>query len=285
MIESVEIRCRVTLHPLADPMNIRRLCSLPAVLGLLMGAAASPGRADPVVYHYDGDTLPTEGAYGAWFTTIGAGFNGYFPATSWSSDGDVLTMNTVYPGSGIWFGRTELGGDPSVGFDLAGTGDGNIVTMRAALSAGATDWSLYFYDADGYGSDFELRADGVTFAYVAAGTSDAVTDFHAIADMTVFHTYTSYVLGGQVSYFVDGQYLGGGASFTNGTTNFLLVGDSSGSTPTGTGSFYLDYLTVTTAALSYPAASPVPEPAATAAWLGVVLVGWSGCRRPARRRS
>ena len=100
--------------------------------------------------------------------------------------------------------------------------------------------------------------------------------------MTQFHTFTSYVLAGQVSYFFDNTYLGGGAAFT-GASNFLLIGDSSASTISGTGSMRLDYLQIdvdldgTPPVIAPP--NPVPETGATAGLLAAALAGFAVRRR------
>ncbi len=64
--------------------------------------------------------------------------------------------------------------------------------MRAALSPGATDWSLYWYDANGYGSSLYLKSTGFEYYYGGA------THFQPVADMTAFHTFTTYVLAGVI---------------------------------------------------------------------------------------
>ena len=243
-------------------------------LALLATAAL---HATPVTIQYDGDLLPNQGAYAPVFTTIGPGGPvGYWPTTSWSSDGDILRMTTA-PYSGIWFGRgTGYGDDPS--FSLANTADGNLVSAKLALGANATDWSLYWYDASGYGSFFSFLNNG--FEY----TTTAGTTFVS-ADMTQFNTFTSYVLAGQVSYFFNNTYLGGGAAVTGGN-NFLLIGDGSGSTPTGAGSMYLDSLKIITAVgadapliAGGPAAPSVPDNGAVTLLLAGSLLGLGLVRR------
>ncbi len=61
-------------------------------------SAAASLHAAATTYHYDGDRTPSQGAYAGWFTTIGPNTQGisYFGHTTWSSDGDVLAMNTSY---------------------------------------------------------------------------------------------------------------------------------------------------------------------------------------------
>jgi MYXO-CTERM domain-containing protein len=253
----------------------RMLRSLATAAALTFAARAE---AAPVTYHYDGDTVPTAGTYGTWFTTIGAGAFGYFPTTSWSSNGSVLTMNTVFPGNGIWFGHFTPSNDPTSTLSLANTASGNWVRTSIALSPGATDWSLYWYDASGFGSSFLFNHNGFNYAYKSIPDGITQSIFHPVADMTQFHTFTSYVLAGQVSYFFDNTYLGGGHAIT-GLTNMLLLGDGSGSTPTGTGSLYVDYLTVISAVGDTPPSS-VPEPSTYTALAGLAVLSLAlGSRR------
>ncbi len=141
--------------------------------------------------------------------------------------------------------------------------------MRAALSPGATDWSLYWYDANGYGSSLYLKSTGFEYYYGGA------THFQPVADMTAFHTFTTYVLAGQVFYFFDNTYLGDGAA------DFLLVGDGSATDVSGQGTTYLDYLTIITAVGDTPPSS-VPELASAAALAGIASLGLGALRR--RRR-
>ena len=230
--------------------------------------------AAQTTYHYDGDLTPSQGSYRDWFTTIGPNSQGisYFDHTTWSSDGDVLAMNTSYsPSEGIWFGIGHSYGD-SPGIALANTADGNWVRMQVALSPGATDWSLYWYDANGYGSSLYLKSNGFEYYYGGA------TYFQPVADMTEFHTFTTYVLAGQVSYFFDNTYLGGGAAPLSGTTNFLLIGDGSARDVSGTGTMYVDYLTIITAVGDNPPSS-VPEPAGCAALAGLGTLALAAIRR------
>ena len=257
--------------------SLTRLLAPAAATFAVASLSAAPG---PTTYHYAGDLTPSQGAYAGWFTTIGPNTQGisYFGDTTWSSDGNVLAMNTSYsPSEGIWFGRTDGYGDPS-GFSLANTASGNWVQMRVALSPGATDWSLYWYDASGYGSSFYLHDNGFNY-YYGGGTY-----FQPVADMSAFHTFTTYVLAGQVSYFFDNTYLGGGAALT-GATNFLLIGDGSASTVSGIGTMYVDYLTIITAVGDNPP-SPVPEPASAAALAGIGALAFAhGATRRRRRAS
>jgi hypothetical protein len=254
---------------------------LPSTRTLALSAlafSAASLRADPTTYHYAGDLTPSQGVYAGWFTTVGPNTEGisYFGHTTWSSDGNVLAMNTSYsPSEGIWFGVGHAYGDWP-GIALANTASGNWVRMNVALSPGATDWSLYWYDANGYGSSLYLKDNGFDYSYGGA------TYFQPVADMTAFHTFTTYVLAGQVSYFFDNTYLGGGAAPLSGTTDFLLIGDGSAGNVSGVGTLYVDYLTIITAVGDTPPSS-VPEPAACAAFAGLGALAF-GLGRSRRRQ-
>lgn len=70
--------------------------------------------------------------------------------------------------------------------------------------------------------------------------------------MTQYHTFTSYVIAGQVSYFYDNTYLGGGGGIT-GSNNFFLIGDNP--------------------------PSSIPEPSSAAALSGLAALGLGALRR------
>lgn len=258
-------------------MTITRLRLAAGLAGVF--TLATLAVAAPTTYHYDGDLMPSEGAYAGWFTTIGPNSQGisYFGHTSWQSNGEVLAMHTSYsPSEGIWFGRTGAYGDPS-NFSLADTASGNWMRMRVALSPGATDWSLYWYDASGYGSSIRLLENGFEFSYLGSPGGELHTFFQPVADMTAYHTFTTYVIAGQVSYFFDGAYLGGGHAQT-GLNNFLLIGDASATDVSGTGTMYVDYLTIITAVGDAPPSS-VPEPSAAAMLAGLGALAFDALRR------
>ena len=257
-------------------MSMLRRLRHPLAITALAALSAAAVQAAPTTYHYDGDLTPSQGAYAGWFTTIGPNTQGisYFGHTTWSSDGNVLAMNTSYsPSEGIWFGIGHGYGDsPSIA--LANTASGNWVQMRVALSSGATDWSLYWYDANGYGSSLYLKSTGFEYSYGGA------TYFQPVANMTAFHTFTTYVLAGQVSYFFDNTYLGGGAAPTSASSNFFLIGDGSARDVSGIGTMYVDHLTIITAVGDNPP-TPVPEPssAAALAGFGAIILGAARRRR------
>lgn len=264
-------------------MDFRLPRPLRTPAGLLALLIALPAVAQPTSYLYEGDTLPTQGAYAPWFTTVGPGHpTGYFFGhTTWSSDGDVLSMNTsITPSEGIWFGVTNNYSDPS-SFSLANTADGNLVRARLALAPDSSQWSLYWFDASGRGSSFDFQENGFAYSYRDALDQDTITHFVPVADMTTFHTFTSYVLAGQVSYFFDNTYLGGGLGL-GGTSNFLLLGDGSATDVSGYGTLRVDSLEIITAVGASAPAQAVPEPSTFAVLAGALALAGAAWRRQSR---
>jgi hypothetical protein len=132
-------------------MNLR-LLTLFAIVSL------SPIARSQTTYVYNGDQTPSTGVYASWFTTLGPGHpaDSYFRGTTWSSNGSYLTMTTQHPldflgatSQGIWFGLGYgYNDDPGIGF--ASTALGNSVVTRLALAPSSSEWSLYWFDANGY---------------------------------------------------------------------------------------------------------------------------------------
>lgn len=233
-------------------MNTRLLILLLSLTGVFSARAA--------VYLFDGEVAPHEGAYGSLFTTVGGGpHSSYFPGTSWTSDGDILTINTIYPNYGVWFGRTDAYGDPA-GFDMGTSLDGNRVEATIALGAASSEWSLYWYDTEGFGAGFYFLSTGFEFYY------NDITAFVAVADMTAFHTYGAHVHDGEVVYYFDGNPIASGSALVTGTSNFLVIGDGTGSTYSGSGSMRIDSMTIDTAA------GAIPEPGSVALLLGGLVM-------------
>ena len=86
---------------------------------------------------------------------------------------------------------------------------------------------------------------------------------------------------GQVSSLVANTDLGGGAAPQSPTTNFLLIGDGSATDVSGTGTMYVDYLTIITSVGDTPPSS-VPEPATAATLAGLAGLALVSRRRPVR---
>ena len=155
--------------------------------GLLLAALTSP-IASATLFSFDGSAEPDSATFGPTFTTI------RFASTSWGSDGDVLTMATAF-GEGIWFGAGYAYGD-NPAWNLSDNAIGNGLSLRARLSADATEWSAYLADGSRYAA-FIFNNTSVQYQ-----TDTALVTYPL--DGTQFHTYDFVLKGGDVTYRVDG---------------------------------------------------------------------------------
>lgn len=192
-----------------------------------------------------------------------------FGETSMSATDGVLTMSTN-PGRGVWFGNgAGIGYYP--GWSLSTNDIGTYISMTMGLSADATAWSMYFYDSSGYAASigFNPQADywspssaGISYSY-AGDITHSAESFRPFDFSNGMHTIEVLLKGGQVSYALDGQLLYSGLSMTpTGPGNFIVIGDGSGSSPTGLGSMYVDGIYIDTAPSFDALAAVVPVPAA-----------------------
>ncbi len=94
----------------------------------------------------------------------------------------------------------------------------------------------------------------------------------------MFHSFEMWLQTGTVTYALDGVNLFSGAAVAYAGTQ-LLVGDSSGSTISATGSMYLDNLTLPGGA-NYGSAPPIPDSAPEPSSL---LLAFAGVGMLARR--
>ncbi|WP_428387929.1 PEP-CTERM sorting domain-containing protein [Mucisphaera sp.] len=171
-----------------------------------------------------------------------------FGGTSWSTDGEALTLTTA-PIRGIWFGNANHTGS-SVPWQIGSPEEGNYLRVRAKLSEGADEWSIYLYDTE-FLAAFGLFADELSYSNQAGGT---VLDW----DPTEFNTYEFLLRDGMVTYRLnESQVLyHGPANASVVSTGLMVIGDGSGSTPTGTGSMIIDDVLY----ISGPDFEIVPEP-------------------------
>ena len=177
---------------------------------------------------------------------------------NWSSDGNILSINTTYATGGIWFGWHPSFGYP--GWNLGTDSTGNYVNVRARLAPGATEWSIYMHNGS-YASGFYLLAD--RFQYGVPDTGGGTTA-NIFANMNVFRNYQIWMKDGKVVYKVDNTVWYAGPAQTSGTT-ILIIGDGSGSDISGTGTMQIDYATILTgadfaSAPAMPLAATIPEP-------------------------
>lgn len=231
-------------------------------------------------------TLPT-GSSAAWNEVI-------FSGTSMVNNGSSVTLTTANT-RGVWFGHHSAAADPDPAWSLGNSAQGNWLSLDVAFSSGARDWVAYvsdgshvaqieFLDTDCNASAAcysAPRFQGVTLTYRTPGVAQPQYMNFAIADMTQIHTYELLLKNGLVSYRIDGQAVFSGNAWASSSAN-MLVGDSSGSTPTGTGSMTISALRLDTAPVENVLASTVPEPEGWAlALAGMGVCAWHRCRREA----
>lgn len=198
-------------------------------------AAASVASAGFTV-DYDGEGSP--GDLGINFVVFGG--------TSWNTNGGSLNMTTA-PVQGIWMGAFQS--NPFI--PVANT-DGNYLKLDVKMGAAAVEWSAYINDGS-HGAAFSFDHDG--FTYNLAGETRRVD-----TDLTDgFSTFEILLKDGLVSYSFDGQLLANRrAASEQITAPIWLVGDGSGSTPTGAGSMSVDNLTF----IAGPDFDQIPAPGA-----------------------
>jgi hypothetical protein len=210
-----------------------------------------------------------------------------FAGTSMTVNAGVATLTTAHT-RGVWFGRSPTANTPA--WTIGSNASGNLLSLTTAFSSGADDWSAYFYDGQ-RGGFLQFNPTNCnplnSNCYNANGTPgvklhfNGSTSFIAL-DTTQFRTYEILVRGTSVVYRIGGQRVTGEALIAGGT-NFLLVGDDSGSSPSGTGSMRISAVSFDSATLVSDLpnlTSGVPEPENWAMLLsGFSLIGLLARRR------
>lgn len=216
-----------------------------------------------------------------------------FGGTAMTVNGGQSTLTTA-ASRGVWFGNGSVYGDTPP-WSIGNAATGNYLSLSASFT-NARDWSAYLFDRTHYaafafaptGCDGNAQscygatpAAGITVAHAGANPSIYAETFVPV-DLTQTHTYEWLLKNGQVSYAVDGQVVYSGAAYatTGGggwiaSSGFLLIGDGSGSTLSGTGEMRIGTISLDTAPL---AATLVPEPASS------VLMVMGGVALALRRR-
>jgi hypothetical protein len=207
-----------------------------------------------------------------------------FAQTSMTVNAGQSTLTTSNQ-RGLWFGWSPNNNPPS--WTIAPNAQGNLLSLTAAFSTGADDWQAYFYDGN--------RGGAIYFNYTGCnalnsncygfnGTPGATIFFDGSStfiplDTTIFRTYEILVRDSEVVYRIDGQRFAGQALQAGGTT-FMLIGDSSGPSPSGTGSMTISAVAFDRATAVSDLPSLVPEPGSWA----MLIVGFGMVGAATRRR-
>ncbi len=249
----------------------------------LMGVAAAvlaAGSADATVV---ASSLPYQGTPD-WSDVV-------FSGTSMIVSGGEAVLTTANT-RGVWFGW--LSGSNTPGWSIADNNLGNYLSLQAKFSAGADDWSAYMGDGTRYaamqfnptGCNSNLQncylfagTPGVTLSFAGDTPGSSREQFVAL-DTTVYNSFEWLLLGDTVTYRINGRSYSDTA-ITNGG-KLLIIGDGSGSSPTGTGSMSIAGVSFDTAPDFAELPGMVPEPSAWAMLItGFGLIG--AARRRQRR--
>lgn len=251
-------------------------------IGAALLVLGGPASAAVVV-----ETLPYQGTPD-WVDIVFAG-------TSMTTDGTTSTLTTAH-NRGVWFGWGNGYSNAAQGWAPGTNAQGNHLSLSAAFSAGATDWSAYFYDGVGYAgmlfnsvfTHHECNGNNNScYAIELARPEQGVTVYHAEIegrtftfkplDMSQQHTYEFLLKGTQVAYRVDGELIYAGPALLNAAgTRLLVIGDGSGSTLTGEGSMTVYGVSLDNAPVAHTLISTVPEPGGALMLLaGLGLIGLS----------
>jgi len=218
-----------------------------------------------------------------------------FPGTSMVLDASRTTLTTA-SSKGVWFGW----GDPvnyasyqTPNWNLGTNAEGNYLSLTASLGTNATDWSAYILDGS-YQAAFTFAPcgsyscnglqDGVNLLLPDPNNPNGFVSEFITLDTNKSHIYEFLLKNGQVSYRIDGTLFYNGAARAYQPPNnlrVLVIGDGSGSDPTGIGSMTVHAVRLETG-VAANSLSTVPSPSTL--WLfGTGVAGLA--IRLARHRS
>ena len=195
------------------------------ICAILLALAAYSTQAS-IVIDYDASVLPNNHTPPFEFVQ--------FSGTTATINNNQLKLTTA-PVRGIWFGYRPSANLP---WSLGSNANGNYLSLTMKLSDQATDWSMYILD-DTSNAGFSFDHDRVQF-------SSADQSFDIQMDLTDdFHQFDIELINGKVSFRIDNQVFAyqHNAHSSGSASPIMLVGDGSGSTPTGTGSMTIDHFT------------------------------------------
>lgn len=214
------------------------------------------GSANAAIVHYKGDTNPTF-ANVSQYKLQSAGelpFHGVkFANCTINTDGSAAAFGTVNR-QGVWFGYApSIIGSVPLSWALGNSASGNDLSIRGKLGSGSSkEWGAYFYDGS-HMAYFDLLADDQLLIHTSAGSQ--ILDYpagHFASDRDI----RMILKGGTIAYYLDGVALYTGPATASSTSPLMVIGDGSGSTITGVGSWIIDDVLLDTA----PSTVFIPEP-------------------------
>lgn len=215
-----------------------------------------------------------------------------------ANNGSQVVMTTT-PGAGNWFGWGSVYGDQPA-WTPGNSADGNYLSFTARFGAngafgGPKDWTAYLYDQShlAYLRINPTRCDGnaegcydnPAFAgvdlYFADGVGGLTSTFVSL-DTSNDSVFEFLLKNGTVSYRINGAAYTGAAFATNPGAKYLIIGDETSPTQTGSGTMTLSAIRFDTESAADVLTSMVPEPATWAMMLGGFgLLGAAARRRRA----
>jgi len=193
----------------------------------------------------------------------------------------------------VWFGWGTGYADPAPAWTPGSNATGNSLILTASFSADTRDFNTYFHDGARYADilyapthcDYHVTA---CFTHAAAPGVDlsfrddvpinnqygSHTLFVPI-DLSQANSFGFLLLADTVTYVVNGARYAGLANFSS--ARVLIIGDGSGSSPTGTGAMTITRVAFDNDTQTIPGS--VPEPAA---W--TLLIAGFGLTGAALRR-
>jgi hypothetical protein len=207
-----------------------------------------------------------------------------FPGTLMTVAGGESILATDN-GLGVWFGW--LGSQNSPGWSIAGNAQGNYLSLTAKFAVGSDDWSAYMSDGNRFALMYfnQTPCDptyvncyayngtpGVTLYFAGATPGTASIQFIDL-DTTQYATYEWLMRGDIITYRINGHAYSGTAIPTGGE-QLLIIGDGSGSSPSGTGEMRISGVSFNAAPEFNTLPTLVPEPASWAMLIaGFGLIG------------
>lgn len=192
---------------------------------------------------------------------------------------------------GVWFGWGAWYGDQP-GWTPGSNAVGNYLSLSLSFSAGAADWNAYFYDRT---AEFAMQFNptvscpggncygqpvtpGVMLYFGNPTPGGALLSTFVALDTTQVHRYEALMRGTMLTYRIDGIAYSGLAIAQGLAEPLLVIGDGSGSSPTGVGQMTVHGVQFDTAP-SFSALPGVPEPQSWALLLAGFGLAGAALRR------